>query len=151
MRYLLNERYRLRGWYKAPTGLVDTKLKDAAFLRPAHYRLLLKCDGAHRMEEENLSDKECELLKKMEKDGVIRQAFLGEFLLPEQGYITYPSRFRREAHWSITGACNLKCRHCFMSAPHAKHGAPTHEQIINIADQLQILVRAGGHHPGHRL
>ena len=136
MRYLLNERYRLRGWYKAPTGLVDTKLKDAAFLRPAHYRLLLKCDGAHRMEEENLSDKECELLKKMEKDGVIRQAFLGEFLLPEQGYITYPSRFRREAHWSITGACNLKCRHCFMSAPHAKHGAPTHEQIINIADQL---------------
>ena len=38
--------------------------------------------------------------------------------------------------WSVTGACNLACRHCFMSAPHAKHGSPSHEQIIAIADQL---------------
>ena len=112
------------------------KRKDAAFLPPALYRLLLKCDGAHRMEEENLSEQAWKALAKLEKDGIIRKAFLGEFLLPEQEYVTYPIRYRREAHWSITGACNLKCRHCFMSAPHAKHGSPTHEQLMNIVDQL---------------
>ena len=136
MRYLLNERYRLRGWYHAPTGLFDTKAKQAIFLPPDDYRLLLKCDGAHQMEEENLDERQWKKLEGMEKNRIIRKAFLGEFLLPEQGYLTYPVRYRKEVHWSITGACNLKCRHCFMSAPHAKHGAPTHEQIISIADQL---------------
>lgn len=31
MRYLLNPRFLLRGWYKAPTGLYDTKYKAALF------------------------------------------------------------------------------------------------------------------------
>jgi len=136
LRYVLNERYRLRGWYKLPTGVLDTQLKMANFLSLNEYRLLLKCDGAHRMEEENLSEQEVKFLEKLEKSGVIRKAILGEFLQPEQAYVTYPARYRREAHWSITGACNLKCRHCFMSAPSAKHGSPSHEQIIAIADQL---------------
>ena len=136
MRYVLNERYRLRGWYKLPTGVFDTLQKQANFLPPNEYRLLLKCDGAHRMEEENLGEKEEKFLEKLEKGGVIRRAILGEFLQPEQAYVTYPARYRKEAHWSITGACNLKCRHCFMSAPSAKHGSPSHEQIISIADQL---------------
>ena len=136
MRYVLNERYRLRGWYRTPTGLVDNLQKQALFLPVNDYRLLLKCDGAHQMEEENLGEREWKLLENFEKGGVIRKAYLGEFLLPEQGYVTYPARYRREAHWSITGACNLKCRHCFMSAPHAKHGSPSHEQLMNVMDQL---------------
>jgi len=36
MKYILDERYRLRGWQGAPTGLFDTKRKAPAFLeRPA--------------------------------------------------------------------------------------------------------------------
>ena len=27
-----------------------------------------------------------------------------------------------------------------MSAPHAKHGAPTHDEIINIADQHKAMI-----------
>ena len=42
MRYVLNERYRLRGWYKQPCGLLDMKKKDVRFLKPGQYRLLLK-------------------------------------------------------------------------------------------------------------
>ena len=136
MRYVLNERYRLRGWYKQPCGLLDMKKKDVRFLKPGQYRLLLKCDGAHRMEEENLGEPETKFLEFLEKRGVIRPAILGEFLEEEQEYQVYPIRYRKEVHWSITGACNLKCRHCFMSAPHAKHGSPTHEQLLSIIDQL---------------
>ena len=32
MKYILDERYRLRGWQGAPTGLFDTKRKAPAFL-----------------------------------------------------------------------------------------------------------------------
>ena len=31
MKYLLNPRFLLRGWYKTPTGLYDTERKEASF------------------------------------------------------------------------------------------------------------------------
>lgn len=136
MRYLLNERYRLRGWQLLSTGLVDMAVRKARFFSPEEYRLLLQCDGAHQIERESLSEAQRNLLDDLEKDGVIRKAAFGSFLKPKQEYFLYPCQYRQDVQWSITGACNLKCRHCFMSAPHAKHGAPTHEQIISIADQL---------------
>ncbi len=136
MKYVLNERYRLRGWHLLSTGLVDMATKKTQFFPPEEYGLLLKCDGAHQIEKESLSEEQRNLLDILEKNGIIRKAAFGSFLKPEQDYFLYPCQYRQEAHWSITGACNLQCRHCFMSAPHAKHGAPTHEQIIAIADQL---------------
>lgn len=135
-RYILNDRYRFRGWYKLPAGLFDTYRKEAFFPDNESYLLLLKCDGAHDLEFDSLSEKEKEAIAGFEKDGVIRPALPGEFLSREQMYVSYPTRYRKSVHWSVTGACNLKCRHCFMSAPHAKHGVPSHEEIIAIADQL---------------
>ncbi|MFH1513375.1 MAG: radical SAM protein, partial [Bacillota bacterium] len=28
------------------------------------------------------------------------------------------------AHWSVTGRCNLKCRHCYMNAPQGQGELP---------------------------
>ena len=138
MRYILDEKYRLRGWQDAPTGLYDTERKTASFLRKNEYLLIMRCDGAHDLKEEDFSKDERDklVMEELVRRKIIRPARFAEFLKPEQEYKKYPAQYKREAHWSITGACNLKCRHCFMSAPHAKHGAPTHEQIIEIADQL---------------
>ena len=136
MKYILNERYRLRGWQDAHTGIYDTAAKTPKFLPKDLFLFLMRCDGAHELDESGLSDREKKLFEDVTKAGVIRPAEFAEFLKPEQEYKVFPAPYKRQAHWSITGACNLKCRHCFMSAPHAKHGAPTHEQIIRIADQL---------------
>ena len=75
-------------------------------------------------------------LNRFLQEGLIHEAEPGELLQEHQVYKTYPARYRKEVHWSVTGACNLRCRHCFMSAPQAKHGNPTHEEIIRVADQL---------------
>ena len=85
------------------------------------------------------------MLDRILEQGIVRKARFAELLKPEQEYQTYPTGYRSEVHWSITGACNLKCRHCFMSAPHAKHGSPSHEQIMAIVDQLAEcgIFRAG--------
>ena len=136
MRYILDERYRLRGWQDLHTGVYDTQRYEPFFLPKKEYLQLMYCDGAHDFDEASLSEEEKKFIEELVKRGIIRQAGFAEFLKPEQEYRTYPAEYRRQAHWSITGACNLKCRHCFMSAPHAKHGIPTHEQILNIADQL---------------
>ncbi len=93
-------------------------------------------DGAHDLDEEALSEKDKKILKAIEKEKVISPAEMGELLLPEQEYHKFPARYKQHVQWSITGACNMNCRHCFMSAPQAKHGNPTHEQLMNIVDQL---------------
>lgn len=136
MKYVLNRRFRLRGWYKAPTGLFDTDTKRTEFFVKNLYTLLLKCDGAHDIDEDAFSEEERAFFEQLKEKGIIHPAGLLEYLEADQAYRIYPARYRAHVHWSITGACNLKCRHCFMSAPHARHGSPTKEQLLAIADQL---------------
>ena len=136
MTYVLDRRYRLRGWKDRLGGVYDTKSKKVRFLDKPYFLLLMKCDGAHDIDVESLHEYQQGFISDFERDGIIHKAGLLDFLSPEQEYFTYPAEYKESVQWSITGACNLKCRHCFMSAPHAKHGAPTHEQIIKIADSL---------------
>ncbi len=136
MKYILDRRYRLRGWPKLPTGLYDTQQHEAQFFAPESYRLLLHCDAAHEIDTDELPEKQKELMEGLLAKGIIRPAGWLDFLLPEQQYKTYPARYRREVHWSVTGECNLQCRHCFMSAPDGKHGSPSYEEIVRVADML---------------
>lgn len=136
MRYLLNRRFRFRGWHKLPTGLYDAQDHKAQFFPPDLYRLLLKCDAGHEIEMDTLPEKQQQFLKELLAREMICPAGWLDFLLPEQQYKTYPARYRRQAHWSITGECNFRCIHCFMSAPSGKHGSPSFEEIIRVADML---------------
>ncbi len=136
MKYVINPQYHLRGWYKSPTGLFDTRKKEAFFFSKEHYLLLLRCNGVHEIDESTLTEANLRFLEDLKKKDIIREASFLDYLLPEQEYRTYPARYRKHVHWSITGACNLRCRHCFMSAPHAKHGTPSREQLLKVVDQL---------------
>lgn len=136
MRYILDKRWRLRGWVGDPCGVYDTEDHSAHFLPPELFRLVARCDAVQELNPETLAPRERESLRRLEDEKVIRPASRWDFLLPEQKYHAYPARYRNNVHWSVTGACNLRCRHCFMSAPHAKHGAPGHEEIMRVADQL---------------
>ncbi len=136
MKYILNPRFLLRGWYKSPTGLYDTWRKEADFFLKEDYVLLMQCDGAHDIDEAAMNERQRKLFEKLKKAEIIREAGILDYLTEKQEYRTFPARYKKHVHWSITGACNLKCRHCFMSAPHAKHGSPTKEQLLSVADQL---------------
>ncbi len=136
MKYILDRRFRLRGWHKLPTGVYDARDRTARFYEPELYRLLLFCDAAHEIDTDALTEEQRTFLDNLLREGVIRPADRMDFLLPEQRYKAYPARYRREAHWSITGECNFRCAHCFMSAPSGKHGSPSYEQIVHVADML---------------
>jgi radical SAM protein with 4Fe4S-binding SPASM domain len=136
MKYILDKKFKLRGWADKPTGLLSIEHDEPIFLPKDKYLLILKCDGAHEIDVDSLNPEEKQFLESGIKEGAVRPSGFMEFLRDDQAYKRYPAVYKHEAHWSVTGACNFKCRHCFMSAPHAKHGTPTHEQIIGIADQL---------------
>ena len=136
MKYILDKRYRLRGWHKLPCGVYDTEDHEARFLDRHYYDLLMQCDAAHEIDADALGEHKAKFLQDMLNSGVIHPARDLDFLRPEQRYHAYPARYRRELQWSITGACNLACRHCFMSAPHAKHGVPSREELLDVVEQL---------------
>ena len=55
MRYILDERYRFRGWKGASTGLYDTWKKNALFFDKEKYIMLLECNGAHEVNPKEFS------------------------------------------------------------------------------------------------
>ena len=46
-RFILDERYALRGWDKLPFALVDSANGRAEFFREEQFMLLMDCDGLH--------------------------------------------------------------------------------------------------------
>ena len=136
MFYILNERFRLRGWQKVPYAVFDTKRKTPIFLNKERFSLIAKCTGFNSINKEELSEEMQKFLDSAIENELIREAAFGDMLLPEQGYKLYPCRYKREVHWSVTGECNLKCRHCFMSAPNGKHGNPTHAELMQTIEQF---------------
>ena len=61
-----------------------------------------------------------------------------EFSAPEeiQRYRKAECNCTQSVHWSITGRCNLQCRHCYLDAPDAFYGEMDLEQCIKIMDQI---------------
>ena len=136
MKYILDSRYRFRGWNGAPYGILDIRAGRAVFFEESLYRLLMRCDAVQDIDPAAGGDRQERFFNRMLREGIVREAGRWDFLQEAQRYRAYPAGYRREAHWSVTGECNLKCRHCFMSAPHAKHGSPSRAQILRVADQL---------------
>ena len=84
MRYILNPRFLLRGWYKSPTGLFDTRRKEAEFFRKEDYILLMRCDGAHDIDENALNEDQRKFFGWLKKAEIIHEAGILDYLSEEQ-------------------------------------------------------------------
>ena len=135
-RYILEPRYSLRGWEGLPFALFDNEGKRSEFLPKDLFVLLVRCDGMDDIDDDALDERQRGFLQEMEREQVIRKVERPCILHPRQQYKTYPCRYKRDVHWSITGRCNYRCKHCLVSAPHAKFGHPTTEQLLDLVDQM---------------
>lgn len=149
MYYQLKSNYALRGWQRLPYGLLNTEKNQVSLLAPNFFEPLRMV--AHGIEAESilLNDSDRENLKKLEQLGIIEATEERPILSKKQEYKVYPARLIRSAHWSVTGKCNYRCKHCYMSAPHAKCGEPSHETCMEIVRQLaecgiQLVSLTGG-------
>ena len=136
MYYKLKENYMLRGWEKLPYALVDTNTGQALFINSSEMDALKLCDGSVDLSLPLIPQKIRDMIPLIEKNGIIEACSPGERILPKQAYKQYPARYIRTAHWSVTGRCNYRCKHCYMSAPDAKLGELDHETVMDIINQL---------------
>ncbi len=137
MFYIIKEKFLLRGWEKLPYAIVDRHTKQTRFIRKDEFDLLNLCDGTVDLSLPLIPLKMREMIPLLEKNGIIESCAEGTSLKPEQKYRLYPSRYIRTAHWSITGRCNYRCKHCYMSAPDAKLGELSHDEVMSIIDQFE--------------
>ena len=134
--YRLNDKYILRGWEKLPYAIVNSKSFAPAFIDSTHFNALKLCSGNIDTSLPFITDNDRDIIRKYEQQGIVESCSPGQALTENQKYKKFPVRYVWLVHWSITGRCNYRCKHCCISAPDAKFGELSHEQIMSIIPQL---------------
>ena len=137
MYYRLKDEFRLRGWELLPTGIVRRLSGDVDFLPPAVYRALQKACGSLPVGSVHFSAEERKMLAELCEAGILEKSEVPAPLSDAQKYRAYPNRFLYSVHWAITGNCNCRCRHCYMSAPTGKIGEPSLDDCLDVVRQME--------------
>jgi len=132
----LNENVVLRGFLGQPYALRDTRSGQTVFISEEAFQALSFCKGIMDCDSFLIPEHYKRIIRLFEKRKVIIACNEGETNAPAQSHKTYPCKYIATAHWSITGKCNMRCRHCFMSAPQAKYGEISTAAALDIVRQL---------------
>lgn len=116
MYYRLRDNFLLRGWKLLPFALYDMKSHSVSFFNKDDFSIVCLCDGEHLVDVSGLAPDRQNTLNDLIKKGIVEKLDHALPLNDNQKHKEFPSRYMASAQWSITGKCNYKCRHCFMSA-----------------------------------
>lgn len=128
--YRLTDRYAIYGYDDADCMIVDKILGNARVTYGAESAALLLANSRINYNIQPVPQVVREMAKELCSRGILAEcAYQVDSSLPLK---KYHSRYFTIAGWAITGKCNMKCKHCFLSAPDAKFGELTTEQCISI-------------------
>lgn len=128
--------YLLRGWQGLPYALVKKDGGKPFFMKSDAFRAVRFCNGRFTADSPVFLGSRKQCLEELDSHGILEYLDEPGDLLPEQEYHYYDNRYLSRVHWSLTGRCNYRCRHCYMSAPHGVLPQPTTEECLAIADQI---------------
>ena len=134
MFYRLKSEYMLCGWKLLPTGVVNRENRKVNFFPTKKYNVLKLCDG--KTASESFDETQRKIIEKFIADGYVETTEKISPLESSQEYKFHDNRFLRAIAWLITGRCNCKCRHCYMSSSPQKVEEFTHEQCMDIIAQM---------------
>ena len=117
--YRLRRRYFYGGWTDAPAAVVD--LESGKFKRVSGVTktVLDMADGKVNFNLALIPEAIRTEAAKLEAAKVLERC---EYGAPARLFRKYNNHLVLKAEWAITGRCNFKCKHCFLSAPEARFG-----------------------------
>ena len=136
MYYRLASSYALRGWQNATGMLVKKPGNEATPLKPAELSLLVLCDGETPFDVEGLQKTERDALQAFIRKGIVSAHNEPLPLRDRQRYCYFDNRFIQSVMWSVTGACNARCRHCFVDGPCETENGLSTENARTLIDQM---------------
>lgn len=132
--YRVSDKYRYCGWTDHPHCLIEKHTGRHIILRGKDATAIQLCNSR--------IDCSLDIIPKVWKSGIDSLLEKG-YILPCTSYddnvapyIHFNNREINFITWAVTGDCNLKCRHCFLSAPGAKYGQLSTEDCMKIIDEL---------------
>lgn len=134
--YRLVPDVQLRGWQKLPYAIVNRKLGVVNFLNKDTFNCVSLLNGKCDVSLSIVPQKVRDIAREGAEQGWVEKLDAPAPLNPDQEYRMHDNRFIRTIHWSITGKCNYRCKHCYMSAPDAKLGELPHETVMDIIEQM---------------
>jgi MoaA/NifB/PqqE/SkfB family radical SAM enzyme len=132
----LQDEYALRGWKGIPCGPVNTKTGAVNFLSPEDFALFEYLDGEIDLDLVLLTSAQRETLNRIIKNRIAVSLEQPRPIREIQRYKKSAGYYLESLHWSITGACNLRCKHCYMGAPRHKYPDLDTEQCLGIIRQM---------------
>ena len=141
MYYRLKEPLAFRGWKKTPYALQaqwgPMKHKRPIFVDKDTFMDLLGCNGEEDIDPDRISRGGQQAIRELLSQGLMESSAAPMKPLEVwQHYHVFPARYLDGVHWSITGKCNFRCRHCLVSAPSGHHPQLPLEDCLNIVDQI---------------
>ncbi|QHQ62575.1 radical SAM protein [Anaerocolumna sedimenticola] len=136
MYYKLYEPYRLRGWDGLPFCLASPHALTPRLLSQKEFAVLLCCDGMTEFGDDNDESVE-EIISTMLQDRVISPCEAQSSILDYQKVRKHPNGHIHGVIWSITGDCNLRCKHCYMSGGRNKYTDLTKNQLFDMIAQFE--------------
>lgn len=137
MRYAkLKKEWLLRGWTNEPWTLLNWTTGYCHKLSEQMFLTANACDGQTDFDNITSFFQKNILLNKLINAGIVEECHREAAIEPYQQFRQAKNPYVRSVHWSITGRCNLKCRHCYMESPTGRYGELPLPDILNIIEQL---------------
>lgn len=143
MRYFtLRPQYVLRGWSDLKYGVLDlnytTVLKKVFKLTEQQFNAMeLVISGGISPDEKIFPDKIREFTEYAVEKGFFEECDKSKGLEEYQKYNYSEARYTHTLLWSITGKCNLKCKHCYISSGDNCYGELPLEKCYEIIEQCK--------------
>lgn len=131
MYYKLNPNIALRSWKLVPYAYYIYGSRNAIGLKQEEWDLLRSCDGVTDIMPSPL-------LEELQSRGMCSPCEYGDRLDEWQRVRVCDNRYFPALNWTITGKCNLNCRHCFMAADNTSLMTEfSWEQCINLLNEIE--------------
>lgn len=136
MFFKLRPNLAVRSWSKMPYSIANLSTGQVFPISDIQFQALSFCDGLTDSNSLFLTPTHKKIIKEFTDYGLVETHSQKSRLNADQTYKSFDNEYVYLAHWSITGNCNFKCRHCYLSAPHAKFGQLSKNQCLDIISQL---------------
>ena len=133
----LAEPYALRGWKNLPFAIIKTDNGTINFLEQDGFQVLEFCNGKIDIDAVFFSRKQKQFFCELKDKEIITVSPHPMELSVKQEYRNVDNTYIKAIHWSVTGRCNLKCRHCYMSAPDYRYHDMNTEECFSMIDQFR--------------
>lgn len=134
--FKLYENYILRGWVNFRNVLFNRNTRQGNLISEFERQTIQLITSGIPVDSFSLTQQHKKVISQLVDNKVGELVDSPVELTSDQRFHPTSANIVHNLHWSITGRCNLKCRHCYIDAPDSLYGELSSTQIDTILDQL---------------